>query len=85
MVVPDRDDGCGLAKLCESRDRRELAVFRPEHRHVARVAVNVVAEEDEEVVLPCEHRLPDRLRFRLVGAAAEGDAAKRAAERRVRV
>ena len=85
MVVPHRDHRGRRAQARNARNRRELRVLRGQDGHVARIAVDVVAEEDEEVILPGKHRVPDRLRLVDFGAGAECDALQRAPERGMRI
>ena len=85
MVVPGRGDGRGVAQLHESGLLRELCVPGAKYGHVAGVAIDVVAQEQEELGLRREHRLPDGLLLAAFGTGAESDPREGSVERDVRI
>ena len=83
VVVPDRDERCLGPQPRKAGLRRELRVLSAEHRHVARVPIDVVAEEYEQVELPRVDGIPDRLRLARFGAGTKTDSRQCLPERRV--
>mmetsp|Transcript_66502 Transcript_66502/g.156970 ORF Transcript_66502/g.156970 Transcript_66502/m.156970 type:complete len:508 (-) Transcript_66502:861-2384(-) len=74
MVVPDREVGHVAAEGLQGLDAAELGVALAQRVGVARVGVEVVAQEQEQLRPRGPHRGPDGLRLGLLGAGAEGDA-----------
>ena len=74
MIVPGGEHGGVLAEFAEVFDGFEFLVFFLQDVHVLSVAVDVVAEEDEDISLLFEDGIEDGLGFvARVVAGAEGD------------
>jgi hypothetical protein len=77
VVVPGCHHRRGVAQTLEARLGRQRRIGLLEFTAIPRVAIDVVAEEQEEVGISRLHRRPDGLRLVLLGAGSEGDAGQR--------
>src|SRR5262249_36307517 len=76
VVVPGGQERAGLQQFLIAGYGGELLITRTEFLHVLGVAINVVADEQEQIRLGGHHGLPDRLRPILVGTRTERNARK---------
>src|SRR5439155_16511426 len=77
VIIPSGQDWAGLHQFLKPWHGAELAVFLAQDFGVICVAVNVVAEKEEQVRPSIDNRFPDRLRPFLAGAGTERDSRER--------
>ena len=77
VVVPGGEDRHRRAEGLEAGHGGEPGVLGAHHVHVLGVGVDVIAKGDESLRLHLDDRVPDRLRFVLLGTGAEGDPRQR--------
>ncbi len=77
VIVPRREYRAGLLQLLISRLSTQQIPLLFEHRHVFRVAVDVVADEEEELRLRRDDALPYWLRLILFGTRPKRDPLQR--------
>ena len=75
MIIPGGHDGGAFAQTLEARDVAQGVVGGLQFHRVVRVGIDVVAQQQEQVGCVSKDRRPDGLRFGLVAAGTEGDAA----------
>ena len=74
VVIPCRNNRCRFAQFLKAGLSRQLSIFGAHHCHIFGVAIDIVAEENEQLWRETIDVRPDRLVLILMRARSECDA-----------